>query len=285
MDPYSLLLDTRTNQLWFTSIYTDQIGAFQINSGAARLDSLVNVSGPPSAKSLPGAPRFGPSGLALDTNGNLFVTETFAAAVAEYSPLAQKFEKVWTLPANAQPVGIVVDNTFQRIWFTNHGSSLVGFVNENSGTVKEFATSLLNFEGSYEGTLPYWIQQAPNGEIWFDEHIGNKLASFDASANQLTEFYIPTLLSAPLRFVMDDSRKVVWFTEFQGNKLGELDENQSCACALEISPRITHTFFEPCKSYGQLQRTVWQQFYSGYAISQRVSFRHWHTFFQSDFFF
>jgi virginiamycin B lyase len=237
VDPYSLLLDSRTNQLWFTSIYTDQIGAFQVSSDAARLDFLVNVSGPPSAKSLPGAPRFGPSGLAMDTNGNLFVTETFAPAIAEYSPLVQKFEKIWTLPDGAQPVGIVVDNASQRIWFTNHGSSLVGFVNESSGAVKEFATSLFNFEGSYEATLPYWIQQAPNGEIWFDEHIGNKMASFDDSTNQLTEFYIPTPLSAPLRFATDDSRKVVWFTEFQGDKLGELDENQSCTCTVTISSR------------------------------------------------
>jgi len=237
VDPYSLALDPRTNLLWFTSIYTDQIGAFRLNASTAKLDLLVNMTGPSTPTAIPGGPRFGPSGLAFDSSGNLFVTETFAAAIVEYNPGTQKFLKFWTLPAKAQPVGVVVDDTSGLIWFTNHGSSLIGFVNESSGAEMEFATSLYSFGGAFQITLPYWIQKSSDGSIWFDEHIGNKIARFDPSKNQLTEFYILTPQAAPLRFALDNSRKVLWFTEFQGNNLGELDENQSCNCGVAISPK------------------------------------------------
>ena len=235
VDPYSLVLDSRTNEIWFTSIYTDQIGAFQISSGSATLDRLVNVSGPPETLSTLGGPQYGPSGLAFDSAGNLFVSESFAAAIAEYNPNAQNLVKIWSLPAGAQPVGIAVNKTAGQIWFTNHASSLIGFVNESSDAVTEISTSLLLSGSSFVVTLPYWVQLSADGLVWFDEHIGNKIARFDPLTKELTEFFIPTSVSAPLGFAIDDARNAVWFTEFQANNLGELSENQTCTCLIALS--------------------------------------------------
>ncbi len=231
--PYSLILDSRTNEIWFTSIFTDQIGAFQLSSGTAKLDRLVNVSGPPGVEPNRGLPRYGPSGITFDSAGNLFVTETFAGAIAEYSQNAQSVVKIWRLPGGTQPVGIA--EAAGRIWFTNHGSSFIGFVNETSGRVTQFSTSLFSTGTGFEETLPYWIQLSPEGSVWFDEHIGNKIANFDATTHRLTEFFIPTPQSAPLRFALDGQRNELWFTEFQGNKLGYLLENGTRNCLAEIS--------------------------------------------------
>ncbi|MFI5421634.1 MAG: hypothetical protein ACHQ1H_11760, partial [Nitrososphaerales archaeon] len=235
VEPYSLALDPRTNEIWFTSIYTDQIGAFQISSDGAKLDRLVNVSGPAGIAAPLGGPRYGPSGLTFDSAGNIFITETFVAAIAEYSQNAQNLIRIWRLPAGSQPVGIAVNGTANQIWFTNHGSSLFGSVNETSGRVIEFSTSLFPTGAMFEDSLPYWIKLSSDGSVWVDEHVGNKIARYDISTNQLTEFFIPTTQSAPLRFAIDDSREKLWFTEFQGNNLGELFENQTCNCITEIS--------------------------------------------------
>ena len=89
----------------------------------------------------------------------------------------------------------------------------------------------------FEETLPYWIQQSPNGAIWLDEHVGNKFTRFNSTSGELTEFIIPTPNSSPLRFALDNKDGLVWFTEFQGNKLGMLDENQTCGCDVLVSPR------------------------------------------------
>jgi virginiamycin B lyase len=174
----------------------------------------------------------------------LFITETFAASIVEYNQTSQEFVKYWKLQLGAQPVGISVNDSAENIWFTNHGSSQFGRVDEKTGMVSYFATSLFSFNytdssGVLEETLPYWIQQSPNGAIWFDEHVGNKITRFNSTSGELTEFIIPTPNSSPLRFAQDNRNGIVWFTEFQGNKLGMLDENQTCGCDVIVSPRQT----------------------------------------------
>jgi streptogramin lyase len=231
--PYSLAYDNATQEIWFTSIYTDQIGYFTIQGTQASLGGLINMTGPSLASG--SGPRYGPSGLEIDPQGNIFVSNTFAVDIAEYGPTQQKFVHYWNLPPGSQPVGIALDNSMGRIWFANHATSLFGYVDEKSGRVTEFATSLFNYLDD-NITLPYWIQLSPSGSVWFDEHESNKIARFDPSTGQLTEFQVPSYQSAPLHFVIDNQRGLVWFTEFFGGKLGVVDQNQSCGCSVELSP-------------------------------------------------
>jgi len=232
VDPYALAYDAATLQIWFTSIYTDQIGSFQIAGNSATLVHLINVTG--TARSGTFGPKFGPSGITIDSQGNVYVSETFSAEIAEYSQSEQRFVNLWYLPVGSEPVGIALDSSNNRIWFTNHATSLFGYVDQNTGRVTEYATSLFSYLGN-NITLPYWIQLSTNGTVWFDEHVANKMARFDPATGQLTEFLIPTSQSAPLRFAIDDTRNVIWLTEFFGNKLGELDQNSSCGCSVQLS--------------------------------------------------
>ena len=232
VDPYSLAYYAATQQIWFTSIYTDQIGSFQIAGNGATLVHLINVTGTARAGTF--GPKFGPSGITIDSQGNVYVSETFSGEIAEYSQSDQRFVNLWYLPVGSEPVGIALDSGNHRVWFTNHATSLFGYVDQNTGQVTEYATSLFSYLGN-NITLPYWIQLSSNGTVWFDEHEANKMARFDPSTGQLTEFLIPTSQSAPLRFVIDDTRNVIWLTEFFGNKLGELDTNSSCGCSVQLS--------------------------------------------------
>ena len=115
--------------MWFTSIFTDQIGIFQISSSGATLLRLINLTVPTLPKSTLGGPRYGPSGIAIDSAGNVFVTETLASSIAEYNQTSQQFVGAWKLAPGSQPVGIAVDDSSGKIWFTNHASSQFGFVN------------------------------------------------------------------------------------------------------------------------------------------------------------
>ncbi|MGH2639535.1 MAG: virginiamycin B lyase family protein [Rhabdochlamydiaceae bacterium] len=232
IDPYGLAFDNKTQRIWFTSIYTDQIGYFQISGNTASLARLINVTG--SARTLASEPRFGPSGIAIDSRGNIFASETFSGGIIEYSQDMQKFVDSWSLPAGSEPVGIALDNNRDRIWFSNHATSLIGYVDGQTGKVTEYATSLFSYLGE-NITLPYWVQLSENGSVWFDEHVSNKIARLDPATGQLTEFLVPTSQSAPLRFVIDNQRNVIWFTEFFGSKLGQLDANESCGCQVQLS--------------------------------------------------
>ncbi len=235
--PYDLAYDSTVNQIWFTSIYTDQIGNFQINGNSASLESLINVTGPTRALSN-SIPRFGPAGIAFDAERNIFVTEPFSGSIVEYNRSLSEFTNVWSLSKASEPVGITVDNALNEVWFTNHATSLFGYINMKTGSFSEFATSAFDYGGDAI-TLPYWMQQSSDGSIWFNEHVGNKIARFDPSTRELTEYVVPTNGSSPLRFVIDNHRAVIWFTELTGNKLGELLENQTCSCSILSSNELT----------------------------------------------
>ena len=230
VDPYVLAYDSSTNQIWFSSTYTGQIGVFQINSNESasllELISVPNANG--TYQTSKSGPIVGPSGLALDSQGNVFVAETFASAISEYSPTSSTFVRIWRLPSGSQPVGLAVDEARGRVWFTNHATSYFGYVVESTGQVSEISSSLFSFtnQGFTDTiTLPYWIQVAPNGAIWFDEHYGNKIARFNPETMILTEFLVPSNASSPLRFTLDNSQGLVWFTEFAKNNIGVLDQN------------------------------------------------------------
>jgi streptogramin lyase len=233
--PFSIAYDNTTQEIWFTSIYTDQIGYFKLSGTEASLGQLVNMVGPSSGAT--SGPKYGPSGLAFDSQGDLFVSNTFAPDIVQYSVTQQKFLHFWNLPVGSQPVGIAVDSSNNRLWFANHGTSLFGYLNLANGKVTEYATSLFSYLDD-NITLPYWIQVSPSGQVWFDEHISYKIARFDPSTGLLTEFQVPTFQAAPLRFVLDDKRGVVWFTEFQGGKLGEVNQNQTCNCRVSLSSSL-----------------------------------------------
>jgi virginiamycin B lyase len=227
LEPYSMVYNPNTNQIWFSTVNTTgtgEIGAFQISPNeTARLVSSVLLPSPSGANAES-------AGVASDSQGDVFVSEPLAGKIVEYDPNTGDFLHIWSLPPYAQPVGIAVDQSRKLIWFADHASSLFGFVNETSGSVVQIATSLFRLssaEGSTTISLPYWISVASNGDVWFDEHVGNKIARFDPSTLQLDEFEVPTSASEPLRFSMDHSRGLVWFTEFVGDKLGRIDLNAS----------------------------------------------------------
>lgn len=225
--PLALAYDSPRSRLWFTSLRTDQVGYFALSGGEARVGRVVNFSAP--------TPGTGVAGVAVAPNGDVFVAESFQAKILELNGSDLGVLRVWSLPTGSQPVGLALDEARGRVWFTNHASSFFGYVSLQSSGYFEYPTSTLFQQGSYTVTLPYWIQISSSGDVWFNEHFANKIARFDPSDMQLTEFAIPSNNSQPLRFALDDARGVVWFTEFQGNAIGVVDQN-STASDVAVSP-------------------------------------------------
>lgn len=147
----------------------------------------------------------------------------------------------YDLPENLKsPLGLSLDKNGD-LWVTNHGTSIFFKLNTTSGQITQYVTSPISnrvFGGKEVDayTLPYWIASDSDGSIWFNEHIGNKIARFDPQKETLIEYWIPTQnpkysqctdieaemecgIANALQFTVD-SRGNAWFSEWTENKIG-----------------------------------------------------------------
>ncbi|MDG7010698.1 MAG: hypothetical protein JRN57_01130 [Nitrososphaerota archaeon] len=225
--PMVLHYDQQRNRMWFTSLTTSQVGYFDIAGESAVLDRVVNLS-----SSVTGS---GVAGITVDSAGNAYVAEALQAKIVELDGNTLSIIRTWELTPGSQPVGLALDPARGRLWFTDHASSFFGYVELDSAGFVEYPTSLLFTGGEYAFTLPYWITVSSSGDVWFNEHIANRIGRFDPATLQLTEFNIPTNSSSPLMISVDDRTGQVWFTEFAGNALGEVDENSTLGVSVSDS--------------------------------------------------
>jgi streptogramin lyase len=225
--PMVLSYDPARNRLWFTSLTTSQVGYFDLAGGEAVLAKVANITAP-----VPGA---GVSGLAVDPAGDVFVAESFQAKIVELNGTTLSVMRTWNLPTGSGPVGLALDEARGVLWFTDHATSFFGYVDLNSTAYRLYPTSLVFTGGDYAVSLPYWIDISSTGYLWFNEHVGDRIARFDPAKQQLTEFDIPTKESSPLMLALDDQDGEVWFTEFAGNALGMVRQNSSLGASVNVS--------------------------------------------------
>lgn len=158
------------------------------------------------------------------------------------------------------PVGLVLDKT-GNVWITDQGTSIFFKFDPTTREIAQYSTSVLSprvnggnqLNNSY--TLPYWLVSDSNGNIWFNEHIGNKIAKFDLETETLVEYWIPTQnrkfaqcqeipvnidcgIANALQLAVD-SRGNAWFTEWTENKIGTVNGNSVVPFSIELSQNAT----------------------------------------------
>ena len=153
------------------------------------------------------------------------------------------------------PVGIAIDKKGNP-WITDHGTSIFFMINATSGAITEFSTSPLsrisaNIQKEYGYTLPYWIKIDTDGILWFNEHIGNKIARFNSTDGTLVEYWIPTQnnlwapcapndsacgISNTLQFSIGKNKQI-WFSEWTENKIGMLNGSKPLSFAVDTTSK------------------------------------------------
>jgi virginiamycin B lyase len=136
----------------------------------------------------------------------------------------------------------ILDETFefpfanQEKYILNKIEDIIRITRGNNNT---------SIENSY--TLPYWIQKGDNNTLWFNEHTGNKIVTFDPLQNKLVEYWIPSQnklfgickeneicgIANALQFSAS-SNNSVWFTEWTENKIGYVKANQLLPIDIEV---------------------------------------------------
>jgi virginiamycin B lyase len=186
--------------------------------------------------------------LAFQQKGQLF----------QYDVDSGEVINVVDLPADlSSPVGAALDRS-GNLWVADHGTSTFFKYDPVQDRITKYVTSIASpriYGGSTPAnayTLPYWVETAPDGSLWFNQHTGNKIARFDPNELTLAEYWIPSQnrnwafcppeaqpcgLANAMQFTVGQGQ--VWFSEWTENKIARLDSAKQIPFAVSAPEEIT----------------------------------------------
>ena len=168
--------------------------------------------------------------------------------------LHTKETEQFSLPENVfAPNGVSVGPE-GKIWIADTASSSFFKFDPDKSNSVEYITSpspLLTF-GNSSGliktpiTRPYWNAFDSDGDMWFNQQTGNRLAVFDPTSESLIEYDIPSKnpkwadcgdlddcgTSQSFGFAIKNHQ--IWFTEWVENNIGVLDTSATIPISLDI---------------------------------------------------
>lgn len=175
----------------------------------------------------------GPHGMAFDAAGRLWLTLELAGKIArldldENGNIVEDengkivFHDEYNVclngnpsEINTRPHGLGIGGDGETIWFTGKATGTVGKIAPD-GKVQHFALPTA-------GSVPIYIRNGPDNNMWATELVGNAIARITPGGN-VTEFSITkTPNSRPIAIVPEPGGKAMWFTEEAGNKVGRID--------------------------------------------------------------
>jgi len=180
------------------------------------------------------------------TDGHLFLTGSDSSRLVEFAPETKQFT-LYDLPDGFYPHTVRIDQK-DRVWFTMAVSNQVAmfdrkakafkFYDLPARTLKEKATifampvilKLANWgvpihkmpiDAQSGGLpLPYGIEVAPNGHVWFTRLHSDEIGRVDPDKNEVTFFKTPFVSPRRMRA---DAEGNLWITVFAEGKLAMFD--------------------------------------------------------------
>ena len=253
--------------------YTDdndingEIGAFD---PATQINTMFPL--PPYPTTPP--PQQDPGQMAVDDNGNIWVTETTVNAIQEFNPTTGYGGTIALTTLSSNPTGLSWDSIEQLFWITEPGANqIVSFDPKTTGTavapvltpnqtiqdpidilVDPSTGYLWISEGSADKIIEYSPENeqilysyttkgspnqmvwGPDGNIWFGES-GGYVGVLKPGTGIVTE--IPVSGTANYLAVApstDSSGQAIWFTESGSNQIGEIDVNSQSLVGYVTAP-------------------------------------------------
>lgn len=230
--------------VWFTEITGNKIASFDITSKQINEYSTGEDSGPTL--------------LAFDSKGILWVTLSYANSILKVEPWLLipgiKSSGMYTIslekPDFFSPFGIatVKIKGIEKMFVSDHGSSRVIVANIDSD-FKNYTSYWTSPSQALPMALPSQVVSDKAGNIFFVEHGGNKIVKISSNNGIMTEFDIPTgPLATSLFLTVSADEKRIWFTEWASNKIAYLNntlqvplsilvtKNESSSTNTDITP-------------------------------------------------
>jgi len=202
-------------------------------------------------------------GLAIDKERNdvwisLLAFQQKKGQLFQYDVETDRVVRIVDLPPDVgSPVGMALDKN-GNVWVADHGTSKFFKYDPTIENITRFVTSIASpkiYGGSTPPnayTLPYWINRAQDGSLWFNEHTGNKIARFQPDELALVEYWVPSqnrawALCPPeaatcgIANVLQSATGAddhVWFSEWTENKIAKLDASKPVPVAVSVPDEV-----------------------------------------------
>jgi virginiamycin B lyase len=161
------------------------------------------------------SPSTQPSGIAVDSKGNVWFTLENQSALAELTPSTGKITQ-FKIPIGEKggtvTWGTAVDNSRGLVWFTDQTSNSIWSFNISSLKFKEYKLRTPN-------CFPFGIAVDSQGNAWFTEFFGNKIGEIAVNGT-IFEFTVPIAGSLEPSGIVAASGGNVWFTLSGINSIG-----------------------------------------------------------------
>jgi virginiamycin B lyase len=187
----------------------------------------------------------GPHSLQVDLDGAVWITLAVGNRLAKFDPKDSSFT-IEELPGGIYPHTLRIDPK-NRVWYTIAGSNHVGMYDPKTGQHETIRVPARSFGeavmlrmlpafiwlsqyvdlsgaagggGEGGGPVPYGIDVAPNGDIWFSQLNAHRIGRIDPETFELTMIDTPFTAPRRLRF---DSKGNLWIPGFSSNVLAKFD--------------------------------------------------------------
>jgi virginiamycin B lyase len=196
------LLESGGGWLWFSEVYGNKLGAFDLVSKKFREISMLT-------------PVSMPVGMAKTSDGILWVAEFRGNRLARVDPQDDSVREFALQEPEALPAGVAVDEA-DNIWMALMGAGSIARFDRKSEQFEQF-------EMPGGDVAPFLISADGRGALWVtaSNRNGNYLARFDLGSKRFEVFHLPTDACGPAGVLVDED--AVWVTESQAGKLAKFE--------------------------------------------------------------
>jgi streptogramin lyase len=243
--PESVAVDQFDN-VWFSELATNKLG--ELKNGSSNLTQYAIPGNSVYIGNTPENLSCGPTIVATDSLGNVWIACEFSNQIDEFFPKNQTFLVFDLLYWQSAPAGFVFDKS-GNLWFTAADVNMLGHAvlnalhNGTSNGITEFApmNSTYTFTVPHEEgpsgpsvnitsslPTPSGIALSPDGTtLWITEHIDSSFDSYNINSKSLDRYWTSQTydeygfsVSFP-NGIEIDSQGNVWIAEHYGNKIGQ----------------------------------------------------------------
>jgi copper transport protein len=187
-----------------------------------------------------------PTAIAVNGQGNVWFTESIGK-VGRLDPTSgniTEFEpKGWSL---IEPTAILPDQKRSKLYISEHEGQAVSVLDSVFDTFSRYP--IVSSEG-----LPFGMALDAYGNVWFAQHVIDKIGVLDYENGEIGEVNVPTNGSF-IQWLVPDDQGRIWFAEQRGSSLGRISMVLNPAAGSGTSQAIQEEDEREGSHSGQEQR-------------------------------